>query len=110
VREADRPDRRLQLSVEGEGEDRTLRLAGELDIAEAPQLERVLGELTAQAARVEIDMSELSFMDSTGLRAILRCCEGGGDCRVRASNLHPQVARLVELAGVGARAPFARDD
>ncbi|HEX4804508.1 MAG TPA: STAS domain-containing protein [Conexibacter sp.] len=55
------------------GERALVRLIGELDLAAAPQAEAAL----AQAERwrpplLEVDLSTLAFMDSTGLRLMLR--------------------------------------
>jgi anti-sigma B factor antagonist len=49
-----------------------IALSGELDIASAPALEAKIVELCTDGARsVVIDLSELAFIDSTGLRAIM---------------------------------------
>lgn len=53
--------------------DRTTRIApsGELDIATAPEFEQAIADATAEpGARVVLDLRELTFMDSTGLRAL----------------------------------------
>jgi anti-sigma B factor antagonist len=56
------------------GENGAVRLAckGELDIATAPQVEEELERLEADLPSVLIlDLRELEFMDSTGLRTVL---------------------------------------
>lgn len=59
-----------------------LVLCGELDLATAPQLEAELTHLCESGVReIEIDLGEIDFIDSTGLRAILlakdSCAKGG---------------------------------
>src|SRR6476646_12203352 len=53
--------------------NRTTRIApaGELDIASAPEFESAIAEATAEpGAALVLDLRELTFMDSTGLRAL----------------------------------------
>jgi anti-sigma B factor antagonist len=54
----------------------TLTLAGELDLASAPALERELAAVESEGAKhVVIDLGGVGFMDSTGLQALLRARE-----------------------------------
>ena len=69
----------------------SVRVSGEVDIATAPQLDETLRAALAHARLVLVDLREMSFMDSTGLRVIL-------DASVRARE---QRGRLV-FAGVPA--------
>jgi anti-sigma B factor antagonist len=62
------------LSVVVREEDSTLRveIAGELDISTVPACNKELSELRHNSAnRVVLDLSAISFMDSTGLSAVL---------------------------------------
>jgi anti-sigma B factor antagonist len=58
----------------GQDGDRTwVRPIGELDLDTAPLLDEELGALRrAGADRLALDMRSLTFMDSTGLRLIIR--------------------------------------
>ncbi len=76
-----------------------LALAGDLDIASAPLLERHLDDAaTAGNARVVVDLSDVEFLDSTGLRLLLtareRLQERGQELRLRRGR--PAVRRLFE--------------
>jgi stage II sporulation protein AA (anti-sigma F factor antagonist) len=54
-------------------------LRGELDISTAPRLDEALARTEAEGPRLlVIDLSELTFMDSTGLRLLI-----GADSRAR---------------------------
>jgi anti-sigma B factor antagonist len=90
--------------------EHTLHLSGELDLASAGQLETTIAELCADGAReVLLEMSELSFMDSTGLRSLLvshELCVVNA-CRLVLGELSPQVERLLDLSGVDGRLPRA---
>ena len=52
----------------GEG----LRLSGELDLSSAAALTDALDPLLARGGRIVLDVSDLSFMDSTGLQVLIR--------------------------------------
>ena len=47
-------------------------LAGELDMAHAPTVSETLDALADTARPVIVDLSELTFIDSSGIHAILR--------------------------------------
>jgi anti-anti-sigma factor len=88
----------------------TLLLSGELDLATAAGLEStVLGLFVKSVSAVELDLSRLTFMDSTGLRAVLRtqelCAEHGCDFLVIPGS--GQVQRLLELTGTTDVLPLA---
>ncbi len=48
-----------------------VHVAGELDIATTPQLERTLRERESQARLVVLDLRELAFMDCSAVHAIV---------------------------------------
>jgi anti-anti-sigma factor len=66
-----------------------IHLRGELDLATAPDLELRLREARAEAAMVVLDLRDLEFMDSCGVRTIL-------DASIRARQVG---RRLVVLRG-----------
>jgi anti-anti-sigma factor len=49
-----------------------MHVAGELDIATVPQLERTLGEPRSPTKLVVLDLRELEFLDGSGVQAIVR--------------------------------------
>ena len=49
-----------------------IRLTGEMDMATADQLDSVVATAVSQGGPVTLDISNLDFMDSSGLHAILR--------------------------------------
>jgi anti-sigma B factor antagonist len=102
------PGFEVQASVRGGRH--TLILSGELDLATAAGLETtVLGLFVEGVNSVELDLSRLTFMDSTGLRAVLRaqelCAEHGYDFLVTPGS--GQVQRLLELTGTTDVLPLA---
>lgn len=86
-----------------------MRVAGELDLATAEELDSRLMEILARAHQVVLDLGELSFMDSTGLASIIRAvnrADGVGAVLEIAAPLPPQPKRLLELTGVISRLAF----
>ncbi len=94
-----------QLTVDvRQGQDRTvLTLHGELDLLGAPRLQRAIESDTIDAAEsVVLDLDDVHFIDSTGLRVVLaaheRTLERGQ--RLALTPGSPQVQRLLSVAGM----------
>lgn len=84
-------------------ESASLSVSGELDLASAPELRAAIGELLGAGIRhLEVDLDECSFLDSSGLGALLwghhRLRAAGGD--LVAVNVHGPAARTIELSGI----------
>jgi anti-anti-sigma factor len=101
------------LSIDGyrEGDRHTLLLTGELDIATAPELEARAEQLCAgHADEVVLDLSQLEFLDSAGLNAILRvralCQEHL--CEFGLTPGAQPVQRLFEITRLIDRLPFRK--
>jgi anti-sigma B factor antagonist len=91
--------------------DRVVVLAqGELDIATVPRLEQELRELRAAgSASIVLDLRELTFMDSTGVRLLLQL-----DAEARSDGFsfaildcEGPVRRVLTLTGVADRLAHA---
>jgi anti-anti-sigma factor len=106
-----RPDSGSGLTVErrSDGRRQIVALAGELDLSTVADLEARIEEACSDGAgELVLDLEELSFMDSTGLSAILTTqdrCEGQG-CELLLTEAQPAVHRLFELTGVLSRLRF----
>jgi anti-sigma B factor antagonist len=88
---------------------RTLSLEGELDTRAVPELEAAIGRYCAEGPRaLTLDLSKLSFIDSSGLWTILaamRWCERQG----RGFSLLPgpeAVQQVFEVTGLIDVLPF----
>jgi anti-anti-sigma factor len=68
---------RFQLAVEEQGRTLFLRPSGEFDLAAVGRVENALGSVFEGAAtsRVVFDLRRLTFLDSAGLRTILKTNE-----------------------------------
>jgi anti-anti-sigma factor len=80
-----------------------LTVTGELDLATSPQLEMRLGELTTSRTRVELDLSQLAFIDVAGARSIARALVADRPDRLLelSPSLSRPVQRLFELVDLG---------
>ncbi len=90
---------------------RSTRIApcGELDIATTPELEQALADATADAAtEIVLDLRELTFMDSSGLRALAEANKRAGESGVKLSIWRGprQIERVLEISGLGALLPL----
>jgi stage II sporulation protein AA (anti-sigma F factor antagonist) len=101
-----------QLSVRSRRADdvHTIALAGEMDLANAADVERELLRTEAtNATKIVIDLSELTFMDSTGIRLLITAharSRADGD-RLVLIRPPARVYRVLCIAGVDGLLPFA---
>jgi anti-sigma B factor antagonist len=98
--------------VDGDRE-RRLMLSGELDLVGRPQLDEALGAIDyGSIDRLVLDPSGVSFMDSTGLHAVLvakdLCAKHG--CRLELVPGSEQVQRLFALSGLSDQVDFHQPD
>lgn len=86
-----------------DGSAHTLVLTGELDLASGGVLADAISRACADGAdRIVLDISQLGFLDSTGLRELVAgralCDEHG--CRFEMTRGGPRVERVFEVAGM----------
>jgi anti-anti-sigma factor len=88
--------------TEGDDGGTTVSVAGELDIATADEFSRAVGSGLATGA-VVIDLRQLTFMDSSGVRALntalQEAAERGRRLQV-SGELHPSVAQVLRMTGM----------
>jgi anti-sigma B factor antagonist len=101
------PRQLLAVEVEGaEGEQSIVSLAGELDLSTMPQLERPLSEQLESHFAVIVDLTALSFIDSSGIGLLISAF------RANEGKLHTviaegsQVERVFRLAGIDQALPL----
>jgi anti-sigma B factor antagonist len=104
-----------QFSIRETRERAACRLTpiGELDLATAPLLERAFDAVLREddAELIIVDLTELSFMDSSGIHLLLRmnaACEGAD--RLRVINGSRAVQRVLDVSGVRDRLPIISRD
>jgi anti-anti-sigma factor len=93
-----------------DGDAHVIALAGELDLFSADGVESELRRVELTSVRViVIDLRELTFIDSTGIRLVVlanrRSALGGG--RLLVLRAPPTVHHTFELCGLGGSIAFA---
>jgi anti-sigma B factor antagonist len=77
-------------------------MLGELDLAAAPELRKVLEEAVGYGGEVEVDMRGCGFVDSMGIAAMVgaarQLAERGSALRVKGAQ--ERVRKIFELAGL----------
>ena len=90
---------RLRLDVEPTGDATTVRVVGEVDLATSPQLRECL---TGLVGDVDVDLSEVAFLDSSGLNALIgskkHLTATGGTLRLHGAQ--PQVRHVFDVMGM----------
>jgi anti-sigma B factor antagonist len=76
--------------------------AGEIDLATSPALRTRLQDAIGQHRTVIVDLSDVTFIDSTGLGVLIgglrRINEAGGEMRVVIAD--PRVLKIFEITGL----------
>ena len=96
----------LAVRVREDGARHTITVSGALDVATAQQVRRVLQEAAdSAAARIELDLSQLTFMDCAGMASIVETAWRLAP-RLRIRPGPPRVQRTFVLLGLDERLPF----
>ncbi len=99
-------EEQLTIEIRQEPDRIVLTLHGELDLLGAPRLQSEIESEALDAAEVVVlDLDDVQFIDSAGLRVVLaaheRTAERGQ--RLALTPGSPQVQRLLSIAGVNGR-------
>ena len=101
----------FEVSVQRSGTTAIVRLAGELDLATAPELTDVLQGLEPACQRIILDVTGLEFIDSTGLRLAVvehdRAAVDGFEFVI--AGAAGSVLKVLRLTGLDVTLPLAPD-
>jgi anti-anti-sigma factor len=82
-----------------EGRGQMVKITGELDISNVETVRLALGPVTADRPDILVfELSELRFIDSSGIALLLAVARDVGAVRMRAPS--PAVRRIVEITGL----------
>ena len=93
----------LQWSVGTERGAKLVSLVGEVDLATAGTLARVLDELIGdRPSELIVDLARVSFLDSTGIHCLLSASRNatGAGCTLVVRNPSPSIERIFTICGV----------
>ncbi len=99
----------FRVETDRRAEDLLVRLFGDFDLAAFEEVDGMLGSVQLNGSKsVIVDLRGLQFIDSTGIRALIRAHKraetaGRQFCIVRGSE---QIQRIFELTGLQDRLPF----
>ena len=98
----------LSISSEREGDVHTLSLTGEIDLANAADVEHELRRIEATDADVIlVDLAGVSFVDSTAIKVLIAAAaRSRGDNRLVLMRPTPAVLRVLRIAGVADLLPL----
>ena len=90
------------LSHQIQGEQGVLTLVGELDTAAARDVDDAVDELVGNGVRtLVIDLGQISFIDSSGLRSLIRARQAlGSEDAIRLRSPQAATLRLLEITGL----------
>ena len=90
----------LKLELDRRGNAAVIYASGEIDLATAPELEAVLARAIRRSAMVRLDLSEVTFMDSSGIHALhdARARAGRHGCILTVQPLSTSAERTIALA------------
>lgn len=80
----------------------TFVLAGELDMASRPILDRSMDLASLRGRVLVLDISELTFVDSSGIHALVGICDAVGSGCVVVRGARPNVRYVLEMVGLTA--------
>jgi anti-sigma B factor antagonist len=93
----------LSVEVLADSDVSVLVVRGELDAYSAPTLDAVVEQVLAKGAqRLVLDLGEVAFIDSSGLRSMIRARKQVGDeaGALRIRDPQPSTMRLLEITGL----------
>ena len=85
-------------------EPSVLFLSGELDMATAEQFSSALASAVTEGGPITVDISGLTFMDSTGVHALIRAAatlKDRGCIVIHGLDRSPSIRKLFELTRIG---------
>ena len=95
----------IEVALTREGDDATIRVSGEVDLATSPKLrDACLRAITESAGPVTIDLGEVTFLDSSGISVLVQAHQRlGAEGRViRIDPVSAPVRRVIEISGLAA--------
>ena len=106
------PNQPFEMHATREGENATVTLSGELDIATVARVEELIETTLAQdVTTLTVDLGGLSFVDSSGLRLFIVLDQRAGEEGWTLRLLRPstQALTVFRISGVEENLPFVED-
>ncbi len=94
----------LSIATSANGDSCVIRVSGEVDVSNKDELSAAIMEVQeGQAQEVEVDFTEVSYIDSSGIGVLVAAAHRASDAGTRFFVSHPQrnVARVLSMLGMG---------
>lgn len=102
----------LSIATSADGDSRVIRVSGEVDVSNKEELNAAIADAqVADAKEVEVDLTEVSYIDSSGIGVLVAAAHRASDSDTRFFVSHPQrnVARVLSMLGMGEELGLAVD-
>lgn len=92
----------LEVDVSNQQDLAVVRLNGELDISTVEEFKQSVEKAKNSVSHMQLDLDKLSFVDSTGVGAILKVIKGlkQSNIEVKISNISAEVFEVFDLLGL----------
>ena len=99
----------LKVDTRNEGDVAVLAASGEVDVFTAPDLDRAIeAQLAEGRSQLVVDLSSVSFLDSTGLGVLVKGLKGaresGGSLRLVVTS--ERIRKIFDITGLDAAMPL----
>lgn len=98
----------LSLVITNEDSTTVIAVEGEIDVSSVAELENALNRHLGDSSHLVLDLSRVTFMDSSGIHALIDADAVSRDheCGFAIRNPARAVRRILEIAGVWAQLPI----
>ncbi len=89
------------IEVEHTSGQAVIRVHGDLDLYSAPELWRATAPHAEPGARIVIDLGDVAFMDSQGVRVLVQAAQEVGEAgRVTVRAARPPLRKVMQITGL----------
>ena len=102
----------LSIVTSANGDSRVIRVCGEVDVSNKDELNAAVMSAQSEGVReVEVDLTEVSYIDSSGIGVLVAAAHRASDAGARffVSNPQRNVARVLTMLGMGEELGLATD-
>lgn len=92
------------------GKECTLLLSGRLDVESAPELRAAIQKIPSDTEKIVLDMRDVYYLSSSGLREVVVCCRQFPDNGVRINNVQEDVYEVFKVTGFDSFIPMTIAD
>ncbi len=90
----------MEIQVEQNNEEMTIRLSGRLDTLTAPKLDVEIEDLPQNVTKLVLDLKDLNYISSAGLRVLLTAQKKMNKLgSMRVLNVCPEVMEVFKMTG-----------